>query len=405
MRLPNCCATDLELLNIIDACMARIVDLGYKGYDPADLLNTRLSFVKGLPGVAKRLLTLANFYSPINLRKFLSIEPAQNTTAMFLWGFVNLRLFGLAQEDRYRSEVDVAVDWLLERALVFDNTIGWSRVIDYQSRASVIHDTNTTLTFINANAANFFFDLNKAFRDQRHLETADAICGHLLRKTNRIEKPSGVCLSYTNNGRHEVLNASILAGQVLNRAYTFTSNREYQELSEHLLQYILNRQNEDGSWHYSYDAQDKPKKQIDFHQCYLLDGIQGYKTIEDDRIRERRDRAFENGTRFYIEKMFDRRMRPLWRYPIKYPIDIHNVAHGVFFLSRHLSRFPEYAPKLEMLVNYMLSNLYNGREHRFYYQQYPFLTVKHDFFRWNTMWSLLALSELLTLLNGADNAQ
>jgi hypothetical protein len=100
--------------------------------------------------------------------------------------------------------------------------------------------------------------------------------------------------------------------------------------------------------------------------------------------------------------MFDRQMRPFWRYPIRFPIDVHNVAHGIYFLSKYCHLFPQHRERLELLIAQLLDNFYDADEHYFYYHMYPGLVVRHDFFRWNTMWSLRALAEYLLSSHNTD---
>lgn len=384
-----------EVERVIHDAAAKITANNHMGYDPADLFTSRFSVIKNLPGVFARLFTLVNFYSPINFRGLLGIVPAQNTTAMVLWGITHQKLYMYSGDAKYLKEIDFAVNWLLEHALDVDGTLGWARVVEYQSRSRVVHQSSSSLTLINAKAADLFLRQYILTKDERYLTLTNKVCQHIVKHTNRINRKDGICLSYINTTHHEVLNASIEAGQILNNAYKYLNDPDLLELSSGILSYTVAMQNKDGSWYYSYSPKDKPKDQIDFHQCYMLDGIQSYTVIPDEKLRSERDRAFIIGSRFYIEKMFDKNMKPCWRYPIPYPIDIHNISHGVYFLSKYCSQFPEYEGKLETLLHYMLTEFYDNEKSYFYYQKYPGFTVKHNFFRWNTMWSLYGLAEYL----------
>jgi hypothetical protein len=82
----------VEIVEIIRHCLDRLEALDYKGYDPADFLNTRRARLKLLPQGLVRLLTILNFYSPINLRGIFRIPPAENTTAMAVLATALLRL-------------------------------------------------------------------------------------------------------------------------------------------------------------------------------------------------------------------------------------------------------------------------------------------------------------------------
>jgi hypothetical protein len=391
----------VEIVEIIRHCLDRLEALDYKGYDPADFLNTRRARLKLLPQGLVRLLTILNFYSPINLRGIFRIPPAENTTAMAVLATALLRLHLLDADEGCVHRVRHLIHWLIQHALDLDGTLGWSRAIEFRSKRDVIHSRQSTMTFINALVVELLLDAYQAIGDDLYRHRANQACQHLLYHTQRIDYGFGTCLSYTNDSRLEIPNASALAGRALNRMYLLTGDSDYLALSLRILHYTLSRQNPDGSWYYSYDAQQRPKKQIDFHQCYMLDAIKGYRCVPDRALQRRAASAFERGTRFYIERQFDSHMRPYWRRPIKYPIDIHNISHGIYFLSKYIALFPEYRPRLMTLVQFCISSFYDRTGNFFYYQKYPFFTVRHDLFRWNTAWTLLALAEFLPLTRHA----
>lgn len=365
------------------------------GVDPADLMHSKAGFVRRQGSRVLRFLTVVNFYSPINLRPFLRIEEAENSSAMVVLGSVFLKMYTLTGDEEWLNKVSFIVGWLESRAKVVDGTMGWARTIDYQAGRRCTHGETSTLTFINAKAAELFLEHYELTGDQHSLELLASVCRHLTRYTKRISRGSGICLSYAAADEIEIYNASILAGQVLNRYSVIREDRECMDLSMRILEYALDRQHRDGSWYYSIKKDGSEKKQIDFHQVYMLDGIRKYSRVEEGKLRERAFEAFSIGTRFYIERLFDKRMYPYWRYPLKFPIDIHNVSHGVYFLSRYLPEFPEYREKLLRLVEICITGFYDRERNFFYYQKYPFLTVKHDFLRWNTAWALYGLVEYL----------
>jgi len=381
--------------NIVKDCLAKLEREEFRGYDPSDLLSSEYNFIRNLMAPARRILNLINFYSPINFRKPLRITKQENVTAMILLGNTYLNLFRLDGDESYREKINYIVEWLLEKSLKTDNSIGWSRTIPYQSRMKYTHDERSTLTFINAQAGLLFLNLYEVFGDSCYLKTQGKIANQLLYHTDRITVGEGVCLSYTDNGRDEIPNASILAGEFLNRVSGLIEDEDCYDLSIKILRYVLSVQNRDGSWFYRYINGRKKKKQIDFHQTYMLDSIINYAMIEDQALLEETRRKFKKGCRFYFDRMFDRKIRPYWRYPVFYPIDIHNVSHAVLFLSKNRDYLREYHGRLEPLIKLLINDFYDHEKKYFYYQKYFYYTIKHDYFRWNTAWSLMALSYYL----------
>ncbi|MGD9930769.1 MAG: hypothetical protein AB7U05_12170 [Mangrovibacterium sp.] len=375
-------------------CFNELKKQDYTGFDPADLMNTSSKRIRNLPSPLIRLLTIINFLSPINFRKYLKIQPTQNTTAMVVMARALLNKYKETNISGYKTEAQKLEQWMSQRSISLDNSIGWARVIPYQSRNDFQHASQSSLTFINAFALELYLDLYELEENTYYLNNAKKIRNHIINDTNRINHEFGSCLSYINDAREEVLNASIIAGAALNRYAHIQDDKDAMELSLSVLDYVLYRQNADGSWEYSYKANGKAKRQYDFHQCYVLDSIKKYDLRDDDSRFRKVKKAFDLGINFYLKKQFDSKMNPFWRYPVKYPIDIHNVSHAIFFVAKYYDEIPESHPRLNNLLSLLYDEFYCKEEHYFYYQKYPFLTVKHNFFRWNTVWTLYALSHI-----------
>ena len=384
-----------QVRSVLTDCLNGLQQDRYEGYDPADLLSSEWRILKKAPALLLRVLTVVNVRSPVNLRPLLRIKRAKNTTALAVLGktCVNWgQCSGGAQAIGQAKEI---AEHLLGLAIMEGDALGWARTIPYQAKASLAHTSNSALTFINASAAEFFMDLFEATGEKKYIEVALKVCNFLMHHTMRIVRPCGTCLSYVSNIPQEIPNASIIAGTILNRFAMKSGNDKFLTLSLEILDYALHQQNINGSWDYSYHPTKGSKAQYDFHQVYMLDSIKQYRFgLSGERV-DRIEKAFSLGMKFYCDKMFDKKMQPYWRYPRKYPIDIHNVSHAVYFFARYIKEIPDGIQKLQRLLSILLNDFYDHRRKYFYYQKFPMVTIKHNFFRWNTAWSLYALSELL----------
>ncbi len=383
-----------QIHQAFDDCFNNLKNQDYTGFDPADLMNTTSKLIKNLPSPIIRILTIINFLSPINFRKLLKIPPTQNTTAMVVMARALINKYRETKIKEYKEEAKKLEKWMVQRALNTEDSMGWARVIPYQSRKNFLHASKSTLTFINAFALELYLDLYELEGDEYYLTIAKKINNHLINYTNRINREHGCCLSYINNANEEILNASIIAGAALNRYAHIQHDDEALKLSLSILDYILYRQKSNGSWEYSYKANGKPKQQYDFHQSYVLDSMMKYDLSDDDSRRTKVKKAFKIGIDYYFNVQFDKNMIPYWRYPVKYPIDIHNVSHAIFFVAKYKSEISESSSKLNVLLKLLFNEFYNHEKYYFYYQKYPLITVKHNFFRWNTVWTLYALSHI-----------
>ena len=157
--------------------------------------------------------------------------------------------------------------------------------------------------------------------------------------------------------------------------------------------FTVAHQQEDGRWNYSLDIQNgEERKQIDFHQGYVLDSIAyvikycgGNQTYQD---------AFDRGLKFYKEKQFYPSGRSLFRLPKEYPVEIHNQAQGIVTFSR--SGDVDFAG---VISDWTIKNM-RSKKGYFYYKKYNFHTIKTPFIRWSQAWMLLALTELMIAQDG-----
>lgn len=390
----SCSMDNRDILSAVVDTYKKIKEHGYEGYDPADLMNTQYGLIRKLPNQILRLLTLLNFYSPINFRKLLRISPTVNTSAMVVFGKTCLKLYQVTGEEEYLKDCNFFYKWLMAHSIRHSEFLGWSRVLGYQASSSQAHQKDSTLTYIDANAGQFFLDFYKITGNPEFLDSASRVCRHLQVNTEKFKIDNGICLSYSEKLRLEVPNASILAGSLLNQTASATADRDFLRLSYDILNYTLSIQNHDGSWYYSY-KNGKGKKQFDFHQTYMLDGIKSYQLFENEQMAAEVDMSFNLGCRYYLDKLFGKDGLPYWRYPFKYPTDIHNVSHAIYFFSRYLGIVTEATEMLEKLIKICFNIFYNQKNCYFYYQEYPFITAKHNFMRWGNAWTCLALSEYL----------
>jgi rhamnogalacturonyl hydrolase YesR len=135
------------------------------------------------------------------------------------------------------------------------------------------------------------------------------------------------------------------------------------------------------------------RKQIDFHQGFILDALDDFiiNTRPDDgKYLE----ALLKGVDFYKNEQFLPDGRCKWRYPRRWPIDIHNQAQGIITFSRLRDRKPEYLDFARTIADWTITHM-QDKSGYFYYQKWPIVTNKISYIRWGQAWMLFALSTLL----------
>ena len=190
------------------------------------------------------------------------------------------------------------------------------------------------------------------------------------------------------------INANLLAAEILAYDDYLHKKKEHRELILGVLDFTKKLQNEDGSWYYSYNIETfEPKKQIDFHQGYILetmDIILKFSQIDNDNFLS----VMERGLEFYYKNQFYPHGYAYWRYPKKWPVDIHNQSQGIITFSKFSDLKLSWYITDEKITDWTIKNMRNS-DGRFYHQKWPFIKNKTSYMRWNQAWMLLALTTLI----------
>jgi hypothetical protein len=97
-----------------------------------------------------------------------------------------------------------------------------------------------------------------------------------------------------------VINASAYRAFVLTRASLDFSNADYGAIAERNMRFVIESQNEDGSWSYAMDGQ---RNFIDhFHTCFVLKALAKIEALTGDADCRR---AIERGIGYYVQNLFD----------------------------------------------------------------------------------------------------
>jgi hypothetical protein len=82
-----------------------------------------------------------------------------------------------------------------------------------------------------------------------------------------------ICLSYTPLDSFQVINVNAYAAATLYTIYQFNRDQDLKDYADRLIQFVLNEQNEDGSWYYWAENQRKNYIIDSLHQCYIIENL------------------------------------------------------------------------------------------------------------------------------------
>jgi hypothetical protein len=382
-------------MNSIDSSFQKlktyIENEGYKGHDPYDALKSpffKLPILKsnkpirfGTQQLVKRL--------PFSIRPLLFVPKGFNPVALGLSIQAYAYLFQTDPDNKstYLSKLDYLIGEL--KKLIPDGFSGacWGYDFDWEARHAKIQAYQPTVvaTGIITNA------LYIAYQITGHQECAKLVnsaARFVLSDLKRSYKGDSFCFSYSPNDEQRVFNASMKGVRVLAQSYSLSNNKELKETSKHAVDFVLNNQNENGSWGYS--LANSGSWSDNYHTGYVLDCLDEYvKLTEDKRPLE----SIQKGYDFYKDHFITQEGIPRFYHNKTYPIDCTAASQTI--LTSILFGDKETAIRV---ANWMTQNMQkeNGS---FYFRKFKHYKIKTSFMRWSDAWMFTALSNLQLIQN------
>ncbi len=373
-----------------------ILEHGLCGYDPFDVKQH--PFLRAAqPHYLRRKATsaLCDFF-PGASRRMLHVEPSENPKAHALTALGCLRMFQLTEDESYLDRARGHLDWLRERPAEGYAGLCWGYPFDVFGKG-VDTPGGTPVVVVSAIAGSAFLLAYEIAREPGHLEAARSIANFLLDDVPRMEQEDGtVCFGYTPQDRRRVHNASLLAAEHLTRAGAASGETELLEAARPALQFALNRQREDGAWHYGELDDGEPYdeanlRMIDNHHTgFVLRSLHGIYEAAPDKDLKRSLRA---GFKFY-KTLFGANGLPV-SHGAKYPVDIHACAEGILcpsVLSKNL-----FGAKSLAILSLRTAHAHMRQPGTSapYYRKYPLFTSRIVYPRWGVAWMYWAIAEYL----------
>jgi hypothetical protein len=177
---------------------------------------------------------------------------------------------------------------------------GWGYPFDWQTQGGILAAgtplITTTPYCYEAFDAVYTIDGNPAWR-----AVMRSIAEHALRDYRDHEtRPGAASCSYTPHGGEHVVNASSYRAALLLQAYETFGDTVYRETAERNIRFVLDSQNDDGSWPYAMDG---CRSFVDhFHTSFVLKGLAKAERITGDTAVSQ---AIDRGVRYYVHHLFD----------------------------------------------------------------------------------------------------
>ena len=377
---------------------------GYSGWDPYDgISNPKISNIKIFYPYLHIFLIQLNKHSPVNIRPLLNIPKGTDTKGLALFLQSYSQLYIITRNIEFQKIANELYQMIIERSL-FDNygyhcwASHYYPYVDIEKNKLLpeLPDIIGTSNVIKGLSLYYKILGNKEIRDV--LKSSLEFLQILIKRKGQY-----TYFLYTPKDQNIVPNASAEALEAIYYASEIVKDFFLNDATlESVVKTILQLQDSSGYWLYSISLGGKVRKQLDFHQGYIIDGLIGsLKLMSNRNLKRHMLDSIIKGIIAY-KKMFTHDGRAYYRYPRMHPIDIHNQAQGIITFSKSYTFLGnrEYLKFAEKIALWTIKNMQDKRGF-FYYQRWPFFVNKIPYMRWGQAWMLLALVTLLKNMGGS----
>ncbi len=373
----------------------------YMGWDPYNgLLAQRIPKTLRKNVIIGQFLIQLNIYSPVNLRPLLRIPKGLSNKSIALFTRAYLVMYNVFRKDEY-----------LEKALrllniLISNTSGKcnSYYFPYVAPKHYLSPTITDIICVTESLKTYVLAY-KLTEDQEYFKLAscmfETMFHHLFVERNNI-----AYFKYTPYEQEKIV--FNVSGLALEASANFLALEENDNIRNHYITklskvvlFLISHQGRDGAWPYSYYLDgNRYYWQIDYHQGFIIDGLNASLSLLSSRyLRNHVLESLEKAINFYMYKQFTPVGASYYRYPVKYPIDIHNQAQGIITFNKlyRTMKREEYLNQALKIALWTIENMQDPQGY-FYTHHWGILKNRIPYMRWGQAWMMLALSDLLNTL-------
>lgn len=366
---------------ILNKIIFKLLDGDLKGYDPYDLMLSPL-FRNIVNYKFLWVLTQMHRFSPLNLRKLIGIKKFYNTKSIALVGI------GLSYLPKFKSIFKKIIniinldDFKLENNLYsVDFNIFLSHHFPQKGKPDLIISL-----FCNYAIVRYC----QVFRDKNKLELVLKFKDFINLNLPKFENNTTLWYSYNFYKINEIYNSTAKIGEFYSMLYQFTNDSLLLMQIEKILNYLLKKQREDGSWPYG----ELIPYTDGYHTAFILEAIWYMKRVVPGSKYEK---MFSKGLLNYIKYLIKPNGQPLHYHPIYKPkdirsylieTDIRDCAMAIILLSK-IGDFDS----AKKIFNWTCENMYDSCNDYFYYYKNKLFKNKIEFIR-SQAWMMYALSVL-----------
>lgn len=387
-----------EIQSIVLQLLEYIEEEHMLGYDPYDFYLSPVA--KYVP---KSILFLhAAKLAPVNIRPLLGIKKGMVTKVHALMIDSYLNLFEITKNETYLQKAETCYRNMIAAAVLStEEELGWGRNYPFKTGGE-IHDNKKPLVYLDARLGQSMIHLYDINNDKQILKDLERVVRNLIRTGRVLERDGWKFIGYSSDKNARLtFNASMVAVETIMKFLDRSGLESFQvdgyemrAICFDIIRTMVHYQESDGGWTYGYSSKGILFNQKDFHQGFVIDSLhECLPLIKELQLQKAAQRAYDKGYEYLKDVQIDNQGAFFWRYPKKYPIDIHNQAQGILSLS--INEKDENREKLYTIIEYTISHFWKKKKHCFKYQKWQLFTNNISYIRWCNSWMLYALTMYL----------
>ena len=364
----------------------------FSSHDPYDGANSKLFLIKNNK-YGKFVSTYLNKFSPVNIRFLFQVPKSRQNQAI---AYIARAM--LSDQSNYKNEIQQLTDHFISESLI--ERYGYhcwdAHGFPLQIRFSYL--PVGTIDIIGSEAiASFFYELYKIKPEEEFKQVCLSVRDFIQNElSTHWEQKKFFRYTPKTPMNKWCYNASVIAASYVARISEHFNDNYNKDFVNQAVLDVVSAQKSTGEWWYSLDLDmGYEKPQVDFHQGFILDALLEYMTLTG--FEEPLVSAYKKGLDFYFNKQFLPNGRGIYRYPKKWPADIHNQAQGIITFTRAAKAgFGDHFDNFARTIAEWTINNMQDRDGHFYFLKYPLFTNKIPYIRWSDANMSFALSVLLS---------
>ena len=344
-----------EIYETLTSFMLWLERYGELSYDQYDFWASRFGQkAKSLYYSNKRVgiffvapFVLMDSFAPSMRKLFSSKSRFPIADAHYCMGF--LYLYSLTGDSRYTKIAKHFLDVLIESKCEGRKHFSWGYPFSWAT-VSGIFSKGTPLITTTPYVYEAFSHYTDLTGDHSYDDILLSICEHAVHdiKDFVINSDVSAC-SYSPFDKRKVVNANAYRAFMLFHASDKFKNDNYRDIAGRNLRFVLESQQNDGSWLYAMDGDDKFTD--NFHTCFVMKNIVKIANITGS---EACYDALDKGVNFYLDNLLDDNLLPkpfaVAPRTILYRRELYDYAECINLAVLLKDRYPRFN---DVLINLM----------------------------------------------------